>query len=355
MFVDRALITVRAGKGGNGHVSFRREKGEPKGGPSGGDGGHGGSVVLFADEGMTTLYDFRGNPLWIAQDGEPGGVKQCHGANAPDLIVRVPPGTQAFDEGDGSMLCDLKPGERAVVAQGGKGGFGNEHFKSATNQTPRNATPGEPGIERRLRLELKVIAEVGFVGLPNAGKSTLLASLTRANPKIANYPFTTLSPQLGIAELDPARRVVLADIPGLIEGASRGAGLGHDFLRHLERTRVLVHLVDIRPEDESDPVKNYQVIRAELAGYSPALAEKPELIAITKTDLIPDAEDLRRAVGAFCSSLDLDPRRDVLPISAASRQGLGPLLERVWAMLHPPGRPAPATPATPARSTKIGW
>jgi GTP-binding protein len=335
MFVDRAIITVRAGRGGSGKVSFRREKAEPKGGPNGGDGGDGGSVVLKAEEGMSTLYDFRGNPLWLAKDGEGGGLKQCHGKNALDLVIKLPPGTLVFNHDTGELMHDLRPGEELVIAQGGRGGFGNEHFKSSTNQTPRKATPGEPGQEFQLRLELKLIADVGLIGKPNAGKSTLLAALTRATPKIAPYPFTTLAPQLGIAEVDATRRIVLADIPGLIEGAARGAGLGHDFLRHVERTRVLVHLLDIRPEDQSDPAENYRMIRRELAAYSPALADKPELVVLNKLDLLSSDSERTSAVKKVCADLELRAGKDVLAISGATREGLRPLLERVWLMVHP--------------------
>jgi GTP-binding protein len=282
VFVDQAIIQVKAGSGGPGAVSFRREMFEPKGGPNGGDGGKGGDVIVAAEEGMSTLYDFRHQTLWSAPNGESGGRKQCTGAAGKDLIIRLPPGTLLFNAESAELIHDLKPGEQVIVAKGGRGGFGNEHFKSSTNQTPKNATPGEPGEELRLRLELKLIAEVGIVGLPNAGKSTLLAALTAATPKIADYPFTTLSPQLGVATLDGTRRIILADIPGLIEGASQGAGLGHDFLRHIERTKVIVHLLDSRPQDESNPSDNYRLIREELKQYSPELADKPELVVLTR-------------------------------------------------------------------------
>ncbi len=347
MFVDQAIITVRAGKGGDGHVSFRREKAEPKGGPDGGDGGDGGDVVVLAEDGLSTLYDFKGNPLWFARDGENGGRKQCHGANAPDLTIKLPPGTLLINQASGELVHDLKPGEQVVLARGGKGGFGNEHFKSATNQTPRTASPGRPGEELVVRLELKLIADVGLIGMPNAGKSTLLAALTRATPKIAPYPFTTLSPQLGIAELDATRRIVLADIPGLIEGASRGAGLGLDFLRHVERTRYLVHLLDCAPPDGSDPAANYLAIREELARYSQALADKPELIVLSKTDLLGDEGEVRGAIKDLARRLGVRADRDVIGVSGATREGLGPLLERLWAELastrrgHEPAAPGP--------------
>lgn len=335
MFLDRAIITVKAGDGGPGAVSFRREKYEPKGGPDGGNGGDGGSVVLQAEDGMSTLYDFRGNPLWAAKNGEPGGGKQCSGATASDLIIRLPPGTMVYNNETGELMHDLKPGERVVIARGGTGGWGNEHYKSSTNQTPRNFDAGGTGEQFDLRLELKLIADAGFVGLPNAGKSTLLAALTRATPKIANYPFTTLSPQLGIAELDNARRIVLADIPGLIEGASRGVGLGHEFLRHIERTRVIVHLLDAQPLDESDPAGNYRVVRKELGQYSAELLEKPEIVALNKMDLVPDEEERRAIIKKLCAALRKREGREVIAISGATGQGLKDLMEKVWGMLRP--------------------
>lgn len=272
------------------------------------------------------------------------------GSAGKDLVIRMPPGTLVFNSDTGQLLCDLKAGDRVVIAKGGKGGWGNEHFKSSTNQTPRRADAGEPGEELPLRLELKLIAEVGIIGLPNAGKSTMLAALTRATPKIADYPFTTLSPQLGVAELDPTRRLILADIPGLIEGAAQGAGLGHDFLRHVERTRVLLHLLDIMPPDGSDPAENYRKIRHELNEYSPLLSEKQEIIALNKVDLIPDEGDRRAAVEELRQKLQLGHSDQVLLISGAARQGMRELLESLWAILHPTGGrvegwKAPAEPA----------
>ena len=340
MFVDRAIITVKAGDGGGGHISFRREKFAPKGGPTGGDGGQGGSVVLIAESGMSTLYDFRFRHRFDAQPGESGGAKQMHGANGKDLEIRLPAGTLIFDNRSGELLHDLKPADRIVIAKGGRGGFGNEHFKSSTYQTPRESTPGEPGQLLELRLELKLIADVGFLGKPNAGKSTLLAALTRANPKIADYPFTTLSPQLGIAELDAHRRLVLADIPGLIEGAADGAGLGLDFLRHVERTRLLLHLVDVAPADGSDPVENYRVIREELRRHSEALAEKRELVVLNKIDLLPGKAAADKAVKRICRELELRLDRDVLVISGAARINLDALLERLWKELRPKDVPS---------------
>ena len=337
MFLDSAIITVKAGDGGPGCVSFRREKYEPKGGPDGGNGGDGGNVVLQAEDGMSTLYDFRGNPLWAAKNGHPGGGKQCSGAAAPDLVIKMPAGTLVYNNATGELMHDLKPGERVIIARCGTGGWGNEHYKSSTNQTPRNSDKGGEGERFELRLELKLIADAGFVGLPNAGKSTLLAALTRAMPKIASYPFTTLSPQLGITELDATRRIVLADIPGLIEGASRGVGLGHEFLRHVERTRVIVHLLDAAPLDGSDPAANYRVVRKELAEYSAELAEKPEIIALNKMDLIPDEKERKKLVKKLCTALGLREGTEVFAISGAAGKGLKELMEKVWTLLHPAG------------------
>jgi GTP-binding protein len=334
MFVDQAVISVKAGNGGAGHVSFRREKFAPKGGPDGGNGGDGGSVIFVGDENINTLYDFRGRFHWEAQNGEDGRAKQQSGAAGTDCIVRVPPGTLVYEAKSGQLLADLKANESVVIAKGGVGGWGNEHFKRSTNQVPRKAEAGEPGEARELRLELKLIADVGVIGLPNAGKSTLLAALTRATPKIADYPFTTLSPQLGVAEIDSTRRLVVADIPGLIEGAARGAGLGHDFLRHVERTRVLLHLLDAAPSDGSDPAQNYQKIRAELHEYSPLLSEKQEVIVLNKIDLM-DEDQQREATEDLRQKLRLGHADVVIAISGAARQNLRDLLERLWLMAHP--------------------
>jgi len=335
VFVDQATITVQAGKGGDGCVSFYRGRGIPKGGPDGGDGGDGGNIVFYADTGLNTLMDFRGTRDWRAQDGEPGRGKQQHGARGDDRLVKVPPGTLIFDHQTGHLLHDMKPDERAVIARGGRGGFGNEHFKSPTNQTPRQATSGAPGERFTLRLELKLIADVGLVGLPNAGKSTLLKALTHAEPKIADYPFTTLSPQLGIAELDPSRRLVLADIPGLIEGASTGVGLGHEFLRHIERTQVLLHLLDVLPADGSSPVENYRAVREEIAAYSDVIAGSPEIIALNKLDLLPDEPARQAAIAELRAHVP--PDRTILPLSGATGLGARNLLETLWHTVHPRG------------------
>ncbi len=334
MFVDQAVITIKAGDGGNGRVSFRREKAAPKGGPNGGNGGKGGDLVVVAEEGMSTLYDLRYESIYKAQDGESGGAKQCSGAEGLDFLLLLPPGTMIFNHKTGELMHDLQPGERIILAKGGEGGWGNEHFKSSTNQAPRVADAGEPGEQFEIRLELKLIAEVGLIGMPNAGKSTLLKALTKANPKIGDYPFTTLSPQLGIAEVDGTRRIVIADIPGLIEGASEGAGLGHEFLRHVERTKVLVHLLDCQPADGSDPADNYRTIRKELEQYSVELAERPEIVVLNKIDLILDEKARRKALLKLCKELELRPDKEAVAISGASRIMLRELLERLWGMLH---------------------
>jgi len=333
VFVDRATIRVRGGRGGDGCLSFHRGKFLPKGGPNGGDGGRGGDVIFVADPGLNTLIDFKGVRNWFAKSGEQGRGKQQYGAAADDLIIRVPAGTMVYDAATDELLHDIGPGDEVVIAKGGKGGYGNEHFKTSTNQAPRETTPGGEGEDRLLRLELKLLADVGLVGLPNAGKSTMLSRLTRANPKIADYPFTTLSPQLGIAILDETRRMVIADIPGLIEGAADGAGLGHDFLRHTERTRAIVHVIDPLP-DAGTPAENYRTIRAELEAYSADLAEKPEIIAINKTDLFVDDEELADIVRDFSAELRLGADVQVFTVSAASGQNLGSLLEALWKLLY---------------------
>jgi GTPase len=328
MFIDEAIISVKAGDGGDGCVSFRREKYVPKGGPDGGDGGNGGSVIFVADANKDTLLDFSGKHHWKAQRGEAGMGKKMSGLSGEDLVIQVPPGTIVYDAGSDIRIADLDaPEKRLVIAKGGKGGRGNWHFKSASNQAPRYAEPGTEGQERRLRLELKLIADVGLVGMPNAGKSTLLRAISAARPKVADYPFTTLEPQLGIVELNTGRRMVVADIPGLIEGAQHGAGLGHAFLRHIERTKIIVHLLDLYPSDGSDPAENYRKIRKELESFSPALAEKREIIAANKMDLAIDNDALDHLHKGL-------PGKRIFAISGVSRQGVEHLLDALWKILQ---------------------
>jgi len=323
MLIDRAEINVHAGDGGHGCVSFRREKHVARGGPDGGDGGDGGSVYITAADGVDTLLDFAGRHDWSAGRGGDGSGKNMHGKNGTDLTITVPTGTIIYDIDRDLVLKDLAlPGATVCVARGGRGGKGNKQFASPTRQAPRIAEPGKPGQHRRLRLELKLIADVGLVGLPNAGKSTLLSRISAARPKIASYPFTTIEPNLGIVELSDYRRLVVADIPGLIEGSHKGMGLGHDFLRHIERTRVIAHLVDIASSEQSDPVADYHAVRAELSQYSELLAAKPETVVASKMDLDPNEEKLHD----FQSALAVD----VAAISAVTGRGLGSLIERLW-------------------------
>ena len=340
VFIDRAEIEVFAGNGGDGHVSFYRAKYTPKGGPDGGDGGDGGDVVFLIDEGLNTLTDFRGTHHWRAESGERGGKRSCSGKGGEDRVIRVPPGTLLVDADSGEPVADMtEPGVPVVIARGGRGGRGNEAFKHSLNQTPRKAEPGEPGDRLRRKLELKLIAEVGLLGMPNAGKSTLLTAVTRAEAKIGSYPFTTLAPQLGIATLDPSRRLVLADIPGLIEGAADGAGLGHEFLRHVERTTVLLHLLDCAPDNDATPAENYRVIRSELAAYSDVLAAKPELIALNKIDLLDDDErDAAMAELAEDLKADIADRHvEIVAMSGATGVGTPAVLEHLWTLVPPAG------------------
>ncbi|MCX2802623.1 Obg family GTPase CgtA [Microbulbifer thermotolerans] len=303
-FVDEASIHVQAGKGGNGCLSFRREKFVEKGGPDGGDGGDGGSVYLVADDAMNTLVDYRYQTRYAAGSGEPGRGRNCTGAKGEDLILKVPVGTTVIDVDTGETLGDMtEVGERLLVAQGGFHGLGNTRFKSSTNRAPRQTTNGTPGEERNLRLELKVLADVGMLGLPNAGKSTFIRAVSAAKPKVANYPFTTLVPNLGVVQVQKHRSFVIADIPGLIEGAAEGAGLGIRFLKHLTRCRVLLHLVDLAPFDDSDPVENARVIERELAAFSPTLAGRERWLVLSKTDLVPAAE-LDQRCDAIVEALD---------------------------------------------------
>ena len=315
MFVDRVELYVKGGDGGRGMVSFRREKYVPRGGPDGGDGGDGGSVVVRADPNADNLAPLLHKKHWKAKSGEPGGTALCAGKDAHDLVILVPPGTTIHDRDRGNVLKDLvEPGDEVTVGKGGKGGRGNKHFASATNRTPRQFEPGFEGEERHVVLELKVIADAGLIGFPNAGKSTLLSRLSRATPEIADYPFTTKHPNLGIVSLGGDAAFVLADLPGLIEGASQGVGLGHEFLRHVERTRVLIHLVEPFPADDSDPVRNYHTIRRELAEYSRALAEKPEVACVSKAELTGADEVRDRLAGELGHEVHL--------ISSVTGQGL---------------------------------
>ena len=326
MFVDRAAINVKAGDGGNGCMGFRREKYVPRGGPNGGDGGRGGHVIVRAVEGLTNLAHLSFQRHWKADRGAHGQGSDCTGKNADDLTIQVPPGTIVRDRARENVIRDLREADDSViVVRGGKGGHGNAHFKSSTNRAPRQVEKGGVGEERWITLELKVIADIGLIGLPNAGKSTLLSRISRAHPEIADYPFTTKYPNLGTVHAGPDHSFVVADIPGLIEGAHEGHGLGHEFLRHVERTRLLVHLIDAVPSDGSDPLTNYRTIRQELAFYSPALAERPELLVITKMDVTGAPE----AGARVANEVGLDP----IMISAVTGQGLPQLLHRIAARL----------------------
>jgi GTP-binding protein len=326
MFVDRVEIQVAAGAGGNGCVSFRREKFVPLGGPDGGDGGDGGSMIIRAQPGVDSLAALAHRKHWRAEHGQPGGSSDCHGRSADDLVLLVPPGTVVIDADTRIILKDLVlPGEQVIAARGGKGGKGNAAFKTATNRAPRESTPGGEGEQRNLLLELKVIADVGVIGKPNAGKSTLLSRLSRARPQIADYPFTTKYPNLGIVSITLDRSFVMADLPGLIEGAHAGVGLGHEFLRHIERAGILVHLVEPAPVDGSDPLENYRVIRSELELYSQDLGRRPEIVVISKCDLPGAAEAAQRLAVAI--------GRDVLSISSVTGEGLDRLVWQIAAAL----------------------
>lgn len=332
MFADRAKIYIRSGKGGDGHVSFRREKYVPNGGPDGGDGGHGGSVIFEVDEGLNTLTDFRHIRKYSAQDGEQGGKRNCRGKDGKDIIIKVPEGTVIKELESGKIIADMSgKNRRQVILSGGRGGNGNQHYATSTMQAPKYAQPGQPAKELNLFLELKVIADVGLVGFPNVGKSTLLSRVTNARPKIANYHFTTLNPNLGVVDLDGGKGFVIADIPGLIEGASEGVGLGHEFLRHIERTKVLIHLVDAASTEGRDPIADIYAINKELEAYNADIAHRPQVIAANKIDAIyaEEGEDpIAKIRGEF------EPKGiKVFPISAVSGQGLSELLYHVSDML----------------------
>ncbi|MBP3203866.1 MAG: GTPase ObgE [Lachnospiraceae bacterium] len=332
MFADRARIYVRSGKGGDGHVSFRREKYVPNGGPDGGDGGRGGDVIFQVDEGLNTLIDFRHVRKYKAVDGEEGGKKNCRGKDGEDIVIKVPQGTVIKEAESGQVIVDMSGDNRRVVLlKGGRGGNGNQHYATSTMQAPKYAQPGQPAKELELLLELKVIADVGLVGFPNVGKSTFLSRVTNARPKIANYHFTTLNPNLGVVDLDGTGGFVIADIPGLIEGASEGVGLGHEFLRHIERTKVIIHIVDAAGTEGRDPVADIYAINKELEAYNPEIARRPQVIAANKIDAIyrDGGEDPVAKIKA-----EFEPKGiEVFPISAVSGEGVKALLYRVNAML----------------------
>ena len=331
MFADSARIIIKSGKGGDGHVSFRREKYVPNGGPDGGDGGKGGDVIFQVDEGLNTLTDFRHRRKYAAENGEEGRKRNCHGKNGADIIVKVPAGTIIRDAETDKVIADMSgDNTRQIILRGGRGGKGNQNYATATMQAPKYAQPGQPGIELEVRLELKVIADVGLVGFPNVGKSTLLSRVTNAQPKIANYHFTTLNPNLGVVDLDEGQGFVIADIPGLIEGASEGIGLGHEFLKHIERTKVMIHMVDAASTEGRDPIADIYAINKELEAYNPELAKKPQVIAANKIDAIyagdeDPVEKLRQ---------EFEPQGiRVFAISAVSGKGLKELLYYVKQLL----------------------
>lgn len=324
MFADRAKIFIKSGRGGDGHCSFRRELYVPNGGPDGGDGGKGGDLIFEVDDGLNTLVDFRHKRKFAAGNGEEGGKRRCHGKDGKDLVLKVPEGTVVKDVKTGKVIADMSgENRRRVILKGGKGGLGNQHFATATMQVPKYAQPGQPAMELEVQLELKVIADVGLIGFPNVGKSTLLSRVTNAEPKIANYHFTTLSPNLGVVDLEDAKGFVMADIPGLIEGASEGVGLGHEFLRHIERTKLMIHVVDAAGTEGRDPVDDIYKINAELAAYNPDIAKRPQVIAANKTDLIYSENEnpVERLKAEF------EPKGiPVFPISGVSGNGISELL-----------------------------
>ena len=326
-FIDQAEVIVEAGKGGDGIVAFRREKYVPAGGPSGGYGGRGGSVIMVAVERLQTLLDFRYNHRFKAEDGSRGGPNNRSGAAGEDLIIEVPCGTLAYDAGTSELLGDLvDPGQTLCIAEGGKGGLGNKHFLSNSNRAPEYALPGLLGEQRLLRLELKLLAEVGIIGLPNAGKSTLISAVSAARPKVADYPFTTLVPNLGVVRKPSGDGTVFADIPGLIAGAHQGAGLGHEFLRHIERTRLMLHLIDAT---STDPIADYHTIQQELQAYGRGLASRPQILALNKIDAV----DLEQEIDAIAAQLETLSNAPVFLISAVAHTGLDPMLQQIWSSL----------------------
>ena len=331
MFIDRARIFVQSGKGGDGVSSFRHEKFVPKGGPNGGDGGQGGNVVLVADRNVNTLVDFRFRRLFKAKPGGKGEGSNKYGRNAEDLLITVPLGTIVKDEESGQVMADLsRDGQQAIVAKGGRGGRGNWHFRTSANRTPTFAERGEPGEERWLRLELKVLADVGLLGYPSVGKSSILRKVSAAQPEVAAYHFTTLNPILGVVDLPDHRSFVMADIPGLIDGASEGVGLGHDFLRHIERTKILIHVLDVSGMEGRDPIDDYEKINAELAKYSEKLSRKLQIVAANKIDLLTDDSDNLERLMDYMAAKGIE----VYPICAMNGDGMDRLLERVWTLLE---------------------
>lgn len=331
MFIDRARIFVQSGKGGDGMSSFRHEKFVPKGGPNGGDGGQGGNVVLVADRNVNTLVDFRFRRLFKAKPGGKGEGSNKYGRNADDLLITVPLGTIVKDEESGQVMADLsRDGQQAIVAKGGRGGRGNWHFRTSANRTPTFAERGEPGEERWLRLELKVLADVGLLGYPSVGKSSILRKVSAAQPEVAAYHFTTLNPILGVVDLPDHRSFVMADIPGLIDGASEGVGLGHDFLRHIERTKILIHVLDVSGMECRDPIDDYEKINAELAKYSEKLSRKLQIVAANKIDLLTDDSDNLERLMDYMAAKGIE----VYPICAMNGDGMDRLLERVWTLLE---------------------
>ena len=332
MFADRAKIIIKSGKGGDGHVSFRREKYVPNGGPDGGDGGKGGDIIFQVDKGLNTLTDYRHRRKFAAEPGQEGGKKNCHGRNGQDLILKVPEGTIIKDAQSGKVIADMSgDNQRMIVLKGGRGGLGNQHFATATMQAPKYAQPGQEAIEIEVALELKVIADVGLVGFPNVGKSTFLSRVTNAQPKIANYHFTTLQPNLGVVDMEEGFGFVIADIPGLIEGASEGIGLGHEFLRQIERTKVMIHIVDAAGTEGRDPISDIKAINKELEAYNPDLLKKPQVIAANKIDAIYEGEN--DIISSLRNEFEEKEGIRVFPISAVSGKGLKELLYHVKELL----------------------
>ena len=323
MFIDKATISVKAGKGGDGAVAFHREKYVPAGGPDGGDGGHGGNVVVVSDDNMTTLMDFRYKRKYVGESGMNGQGKRCSGKHGEDIIIKVPRGTLIRDKETGGIIRDMTDSAPFVLAKGGRGGWGNQHFATPTRQTPRFAKPGTNGEAREVVLELKLLADVGLVGFPNVGKSTLLSVVSKAHPKIANYHFTTLFPNLGVVYVSEGLSFVMADIPGIIEGASEGAGLGHDFLRHIDRCRLLIHVVDVSGSEGRDPIEDFEAINNELREYSPELAERPQIVVANKTDIMPEGSELLSDFRDYVTELGYD----FFEMSAATHSGTQELMK----------------------------